>query len=149
MANEPGTLGRQFAERMRSRLPTPAYGTAQFSVPDPCIALERHGGWNEQQTYGNLAWMTAKLQGETLALRRAQGCTSGVVRFFGSLRIGPFHAFVLERGHGDMLERVLTARAETGSGLGPMRARGIVEQVLVALSWLHSNGIVHGYVAPQ
>ena len=95
------------------------------------------------------AWMTAKLQGETLALRRAQGCTSGVVRFFGSLRIGPFHAFVLERGHGDMLERVLTARAETGSGLGAMRARGIVEQVLVALSWLHSNGIVHGYVAPQ
>ena len=46
---------------MRTRLPTPAYGSAPEVVPDPCLALERHGGWQQQQTYGHLAWMTAKL----------------------------------------------------------------------------------------
>ena len=59
MANQPGALGRQFAERMRTRLPTPAYATAQVTVPDPCLALERHGGWSGQETYGYLAWLTS------------------------------------------------------------------------------------------
>ena len=47
--------------KMRTRLPTPAYGSAPESVPDPCRALELQGGWQGQETYGHLAWLTAKL----------------------------------------------------------------------------------------
>ena len=61
LTDQPGSLGRLFSERMCTRLPTPAYGSAPEVVPDPCLALERHGGWQGQETYGHLAWMTAKL----------------------------------------------------------------------------------------
>ena len=52
-----------------------------------------------------------------------------------SAHSSPYQLFVLEAwGQSDLLEQVLLHR-----GLGAERSRGIVQQVLAALSWLHSR----------
>lgn len=86
-------------------------------------------------------WAQGKLRSESECLRRAQG-SDYIVSFFGEVRHGPFQIFVLEAwGQSDLLEEVLKRQ---GHGLGEARARGVLGQLLEALSWLHSRRICHG-----
>jgi len=88
-------------------------------------------------------WARNKLRSESETLRLAQGCDH-VVRLLGEVRHGPFQVFILEAwGNSDLLEEVLKRQ---GRGLGEARARGVLVQLLEALSWLHSQRICHGYV---
>ena len=67
----------------------------------------------------------------------------GVVAFYGSVRHGSCECYIQEAMRGDLLDRVLDR-----NGLSESETQMIVIQLLQALRWLHSKGIVHGYAPP-
>ena len=84
------------------------------------------------------AWVKAKLRSEAENLERAQ-THANIVRFYGAVRCGSHHVFVLEAWGRDLLEQVLETR-----GIGEKRSLHVMTQVLCALDWLHSKNICHG-----
>lgn len=87
-------------------------------------------------------WVKTKLKTEASALEAAQSHPH-IIRFYGTVRRGAHHIFILEAWGSDLLEQVLRDR-----GLGGARTLPVVEQVLSALRWLHGMRICHGCVLP-
>ena len=80
----------------------------------------------------------AQLESEAEILQLAQS-HPGVVAFYGSVRHGSCECYIQEAMRGDLLDRVLDR-----NGLSESETQMIVIQLLQALRWLHSKGIVHG-----
>ena len=80
----------------------------------------------------------AQLESEAQILQLAQS-HPGIVAFYGTVREGPYQCYVQEALRGDLLDRVLDC-----DGLAESEAQVIMIQLLQALRWLHSKGIVHG-----